>query len=127
MTDGADARATRAAATCCAASCAAPCGSGGSSSSSREPFLHKLVPVVVEAMGGAFPELKKNPEQRRGDHHEEEESFGANAGPRASSCSKKRPSDARRKTTIPAEDAFKLHDTYGFPIDLTRTWPKSAG
>src|SRR5207249_2907628 len=28
----------------------------------KEPFLHTLVPIVVDAMGGAFPELRKNPQ-----------------------------------------------------------------
>ena len=42
----------------------------------REPFMHKLVPVVVESMGGAFPELKKNPERVVELIKEEEISFG---------------------------------------------------
>ena len=42
----------------------------------REPFLHKLVPVVVEAMGGAFPELKKNPAHVAEIIKDEEVSFG---------------------------------------------------
>src|SRR5204863_8926363 len=42
----------------------------------KEPFLHKLVPVVVEAMGGAFPELKKNPQRVVELVKDEEISFG---------------------------------------------------
>src|SRR5205823_4859218 len=38
----------------------------------KEPFLHKLVPVVVDAMGGAFPELKTDP-KRVGDIIKDEE------------------------------------------------------
>ena len=34
----------------------------GSSLNLREPFIHTLVPVVVETMGDMFPELKKNPQ-----------------------------------------------------------------
>ena len=84
------------------------------------PLLHHLVPAVVDAMGDAFPELKKNPRHVAGIILEEEESFGrtldrgldlfADALYRAQSQNLK---------AIAAEDAFKLHDTYGFPIDLT--------
>ena len=42
----------------------------------KEPFLHTLVPVVVEAMGDAFPELKKNPERVAEIVKDEEVSFG---------------------------------------------------
>ncbi len=42
----------------------------------REPFIHKLVPVVVESMGGAFPELKTNPGRVIEIIKDEEVSFG---------------------------------------------------
>ena len=41
----------------------------------REPFIFKLVPVLVEHMGGAFPELKANPEQVANILRTEEEDF----------------------------------------------------
>ena len=47
---------------CCAGFFGGRCGLGRQQLDLREPFIHKLVPVVVETMGGAFPELKKNPE-----------------------------------------------------------------
>jgi alanyl-tRNA synthetase len=42
----------------------------------HEPFMHKLVPVIVESMGGAFPELKKNPQHVADLIKDEEVSFG---------------------------------------------------
>ncbi len=92
------------------------------------PLLHHLVPAVVEAMGEAFPELRKNPRHVAGIILEEEESFGrtldrgldlfADALYRAQSQNLK---------AIAAEDAFKLHDTYGFPIDLTEQMALERG
>src|SRR6185436_7651747 len=41
----------------------------------NEPFLHKLVPTVVDLMGGAFPELKRDPQKVRDQIYEEEEGF----------------------------------------------------
>jgi alanyl-tRNA synthetase len=91
----------------------------------KDPFLHTLVPVVVEAMGGAFPELKKNPQRVMEIIRGEEVSFGRTLDrgialfDEAAQRSKGR--------TIAAEDAFKLHDTYGFPIDLTRIMAEERG
>ncbi len=92
------------------------------------PLLHHLVPAVVDAMGEAFPELKKNPRHVAGIILEEEESFGrtldrglehfADALYRAQSAGTK---------AIAAADAFKLHDTYGFPIDLTEQMALERG
>jgi len=91
----------------------------------KDPFLHTLVPIVVEAMGGAFPELKKNPGRVAEIIKGEEVSFGRTLDrgielfDEAVGRSKGR--------AIAAEDAFKLHDTYGFPIDLTRIMAEERG
>jgi alanyl-tRNA synthetase len=94
----------------------------------HEPFMHKLVPVVVDAMSGAFPELKKNPNRVIELIADEEVSFGKTLDRGISLFDEA----ARRalsgaKSRIDAEDAFKLHDTYGFPIDLTRIMAEERG
>ena len=94
----------------------------------REPFIHKLVPVVVESMGGAFPELKKNPQRVIELIKDEEISFGRTLDRGISLFEEAAQSQiANRKSQIPAADAFKLHDTYGFPIDLTRIMAEERG
>ncbi len=87
----------------------------------REPFMHKLVPVVVSSMGEAFPELRKNPGRVEALIRDEEISFGKTLD-RGITLFDEAAEGARRAnaTQIPADSAFKLHDTYGFPIDLTR-------
>jgi len=86
----------------------------------HEPFLCKLVQVVVDAMGHAFPELKEKPQRVIDLIRDEEESFiktldrGIALFEDAADRSK-----AAGTNAISGEDAFKLHDTYGFPIDLT--------
>src|SRR3954453_3745736 len=91
----------------------------------KEPFLHTLVPVVVEAMGGAFPELKKNPGRVSEIIKEEEVSFGRTLD-RGIALFDEAASRARAKV-VNGEDAFKLHDTYGFPIDLTKIMAAERG
>jgi len=91
----------------------------------KDPFLHTLVPVVVEAMGGAFPELKKNPGRVAEIIKGEEVSFGRTLD-RGIALFEEAAQKAKDKT-ISGEDAFKLHDTYGFPIDLTRIMAEERG
>ncbi|HMB96687.1 MAG TPA: alanine--tRNA ligase, partial [Tepidisphaeraceae bacterium] len=91
----------------------------------REPFLHKLVSVVVEAMGNAFPELRKNPDRVVQLILDEEISFGKTLD-RGIELFEEAANRAKSKL-ISAEDAFKLHDTYGFPIDLTRIMAEERG
>jgi alanyl-tRNA synthetase len=144
----------------------------------NELFLNQLVPVVVDSMGGAFPELKKNPNHVIELIKDEELSFGRtldrgielveeaiarsisheyahlrnmnamglnpNEGeyyirlidvhgtqPAESVALSKAISELRVKNRplgqIGAPDAFKLHDTYGFPIDLTRIMAEERG
>ena len=159
----------------------------------KEPFVHTLVPVIVESMGNVFPELKINPELVTELIKEEEISFGKtwvqgvylhrNAELSAIKKSLKTPRKDELETTISkplnfsghhvggnyehevrivsthtkeelgffilgedfaardavlrklelptpmisAADAFKLHDTDGFPIDLTRIMAEERG
>jgi alanyl-tRNA synthetase len=88
----------------------------------KEPFLHSLVPVIVESMGGAFPELKKNSQHVIELIKDEEVSFS-----RTLDRGIQLFEDAAQAGAISAADAFKLHDTYGFPIDLTRIMAEERG
>jgi len=86
------------------------------------PFLCELAPTVVENMGDFFPELKKNPQRVIDVIREEEESFGKTLDRGIELFSQ-----AATKGKISAADAFKLHDTYGFPIDLTQIMAEERG
>jgi alanyl-tRNA synthetase len=88
----------------------------------HEPFMHTLVPVIVESMGSAFPELKKNPERVVELIKDEEVSFGKTLDRGIQLFE-----DAAKAGTISGESAFKLHDTYGFPVDLTRIMAEERG
>jgi alanyl-tRNA synthetase len=81
----------------------------------REPFVHRLVPVVVESMGGAFPELKRDP-RRVGEIIRDEEVAFEKTIDRGLALF----AEASKKGRITGEEAFTLHATYGFPIDLTQ-------
>ncbi|MBN2445121.1 MAG: hypothetical protein JXO22_00220, partial [Phycisphaerae bacterium] len=148
------------------------------------PFLHKLVPAVVNSMGTVFPELTKDPQRVIDIIREEEESFGRTlergmelfngatmkavaraiadrdncmfTGATTAFFEREMPqryvmyfrtSDGgEREVELPnldantiggrlaghtavvsGEDAFKLHDTYGFPIDLTQIMADEKG
>ena len=91
----------------------------------KGPLLHQLVPAVVRSLGDAFPELGRNPAQVAQVIREEEEAFlktldrGIELFEAAGGLARDR--------RISAQDAFKLHDTYGFPIDLTRGMAEERG
>jgi alanyl-tRNA synthetase len=92
----------------------------------KQPLMHKLVPTLVREMGAAYPELVRSEaliaetlqleEVRfrktleRGLRLLDEESEGLNKG-----------------DVFKGETAFKLYDTYGFPLDLTQDALKSRG
>ena len=88
-------------------------------------WLHALVPTVVESLGGAFPELTKNPKRVAQVIREEEEAFlkTLDRGLELFNHACGFASNGK----VRAEDAFKLHDTYGFPIDLTRVMAEERG
>ncbi len=86
----------------------------------KQAFLYKLVPVLIEEMGGAYPELKTQEELIVKVIKEEEEAFlrTLDTGIR---LLEKTMADAKAagKETISGKDAFTLYDTFGFPLDLT--------
>ena len=88
----------------------------------NEPFLFKLVQVVVDSMGGMFPELHKNPARVIELVKDEEVSFGKTLDRGIALFE-----EAAAGGKVSADDAFKLHDTYGFPIDLTRIMAEERG
>ena len=93
-----------------------------------EPFLHELVPVVVENFGSAFPELKNHPQRVRDQIYDEEVGFlrTLKRGIKLFDDVADRTRQAGR-TVISGEDAFKLHDTYGVLIDITEQMAGEQG
>jgi alanyl-tRNA synthetase len=89
-------------------------------------FLADLVPTVVDHMGGAFPELTKNPQRVMGVIREEEESFGRTLD-RGIAMFNDAATRSGATKRVGAGDAFMLHDTYGFPIDLTQVMARERG
>ncbi|MHC4395837.1 MAG: alanine--tRNA ligase [Planctomycetota bacterium] len=87
----------------------------------HEPFLYKLVPVVVDFMGDAFGEIKQRADYVSTVIESEEESFGItlDRGIKIFRNAAKRAAKSVDKT-ISGEDAFGLYDTFGFPLDLTQ-------
>ena len=89
-------------------------------------FLTKFIDAVNEIMGEAYPELLKNVALVKGIVSAEEERFSTTLDTgRAYLDEALDGLDAG--TTLPGDVAFKLHDTYGFPIDLTVEIAQGAG
>ena len=86
----------------------------------KQAFMYKLLPVLIENMGGAYPELNAQKELIAKVIKEEEDSFlrTLETGIRLLD---KTMADAKAvgKTEISGKDAFTLYDTFGFPLDLT--------
>jgi alanyl-tRNA synthetase len=87
----------------------------------EEPFLARLYERVVETMGHVYPELRREWPSIERWARAEEESFGRTLE-QGERLLRELVERAREEGTswVSAEDAFKLHDTYGFPYEMTR-------
>ncbi|MBN1269096.1 MAG: alanine--tRNA ligase [Kiritimatiellae bacterium] len=86
----------------------------------KDPFMGGLFPILEGMMGAAFKELKERRKEILRALQAEEESF-ADTVDRGIAMFDEVVAGlkARKETTFPGEEAFKLYDTYGFPVDLT--------
>ena len=94
----------------------------------QQPFLGELVPVVLSALGDVFPELVARKEDILRSLKSEEESFFRTLG-RGLSLFEEISSSPRTSQTgeVSGDDAFKLYDTHGFPLDLTQLMASEQG
>ena len=92
----------------------------------KEPFLYKLIDVLSFTMGEYYPELNDNKSYIKKIILKEEESFGLtlDKGLEVFSSIIK---DLKSGNQIDGENAFKLYDTYGFPLDLTELLAREKG
>ncbi len=90
----------------------------------KKPFFFKLVPDLVREMGGAYPELARSAAKVSSTLEQEERRFAetleTGMGILESSLAK----NAKR---LDGETAFKLYDTFGFPVDLTADIGRERG
>ncbi len=112
----------------------------------KEPFFYKLTDIIADHYGDAFPELRTHRDRIEKTLKAEEDSFnrtldrgielfeqvvdgldrGSPESVAAGDDRGPRPTDAATKT-FPADEAFKLYDTYGFPLDLTEVMARERG
>jgi alanyl-tRNA synthetase len=105
----------------------------------RDPFIWKLVPALVEQMGGTYPELQKHPARVQDIIKGEEEDFlrtierGLKLFDDACDIATLHATGGRidvepeKQPVIPGKLIFSLHATFGFPPDLTRQMASERG
>lgn len=89
----------------------------------KEPFMHQLAPVLAGQFKDVFPELHGQLDYVRSVIKAEEESFLRTLGQGIQLFEQV----AGGSEQVSGDDAFKLHDTYGFPIDLTKLMARERG
>ena len=82
----------------------------------RQPFFYQLVPALVKEMGVAYPELQAAKDKVSEVIKQEEERFFQTI---ANGMEILEAALAGGAKTVDGETAFRLHDTFGFPLDLT--------
>jgi alanyl-tRNA synthetase len=97
----------------------------GNKLGASELFFHKLVPALVEQMGGAYPQLREKQSQIAAAIRGEEEQFARTLEQGMGILEDAL--DGMSGSVIPGDVVFKLYDTYGFPVDLTNDIARERG
>lgn len=94
----------------------------------KDPFICRLVPVLTEVMGDAFPEIRNQTELVQKVIREEETAFLKTLDKGIRMLDQiAGESIQKRKKKIDGKSAFILYDTYGFPLDLTQLILREKG
>jgi alanyl-tRNA synthetase len=98
----------------------------------QEPTLHLAVQTVIDTMGEAYPELVQRAQHLVATTRAEEERFLATIEGGMARFDELAPGRSTQGSTalrgeISGDDAFRLYDTYGFPIDLTELMARERG
>ena len=101
---------------------------GGGNQASGEHFMHELTAVAIEAMAPLYPELRRDAANIHTVMDAEEEAFASTLRT-GTAIFEAAVEENRRKSldSISGAQAFQLHDTYGFPIDLTLEMASEQG
>ncbi len=94
----------------------------------RDPFMYQLIPTVIDIMGDAFPEIKEKAEFVAQTIKAEEQAFGRTLDRGLEIFEQVANGiSAKGEKIFPGDEAFKLYDTYGFPLDLTQLMARERG
>jgi alanyl-tRNA synthetase len=91
-----------------------------------EPLMCRLVPTLVAEMGEAYPELRRGEPAIAETLRQEEERFQRTLG-RGMALLEEATTGMGEGDVLSGETAFKLYDTYGFPLDLTQDAVRPRG
>ncbi|MGZ6020574.1 MAG: alanine--tRNA ligase, partial [Phenylobacterium sp.] len=91
-----------------------------------DPLMHRLAPTLITEMGDAYPELRRAEAAIVDTLRQEEERFRRTLG-RGMSLLDEATAGLNEGDVLSGETAFKLYDTYGFPLDLTQDAVRAKG
>ena len=91
-----------------------------------DPLMHRLVPALVQQMGAAYPEIVQAQSMIEETLYQEETRFRTTLD-RGLKLLEDEVTDLRAGGALPGATAFKLYDTFGFPLDLTQDALREKG